>query len=479
MSFGIVTNFNMDHGKPSLSGAFNKLPIELNQLVAHNLDLDSDIIHFGLACKEAHNAIWQDRYSFWRIRFREKYDLPQDMVDNRAIVILYRDRAWIFNKGITVKFEYGRTRKEIKVIEALKGLILESFKGSKRKCNDNGHCLNQQAIVKFLLASRYFMNIRELPSPNSEMPVSEVLGAIRIMCAQLMLEMDGPRYDILSFDDSQKLVYSHWRTEPIFYGHSTLHVNMKWVLHCLNFFRHHMIKEEAGTLRSTMIDQEDSQKPTAWRSIVEESSHASAVSRHWKGTYAFIDPRELQQLRSRRNNDDSIFVDQNIDQGEKSIQELTLDCVKTGELPWPTYFENRLQSLKGTMPPRTRAQHRAPRVDGKENVSIRLSGEGRDQGDDFFASGWLNPLVPQGSIAGWQRVTFMKHFEDLDQATTDDLWAYEGVVLPGGRIMVGRWWYASGDCKSLDWGDNSGPFILWAVEAPPVVESDDHDDDNE
>ncbi len=33
--------------------------------------------------------------------------------------------------------------------------------------------------------------------------------------------------------------------------------------------------------------------------------------------------------------------------------------------------------------------------------------------------------------------------DDLDQIEQDNLWAYEGVVLPGGRIILGRWWYAS------------------------------------
>jgi hypothetical protein len=64
--------------------------------------------------------------------------------------------------------------------------------------------------------------------------------------------------------------------------------------------------------------------------------------------------------------------------------------------------------------------------------------------DDFNAIGWLNPLPDQCQIPGWQRVTFMKHFmDDFDQVEQDNLWAYEGVVLPGGRIMLGRWWYAS------------------------------------
>jgi hypothetical protein len=61
-----------------------------------------------------------------------------------------------------------------------------------------------------------------------------------------------------------------------------------------------------------------------------------------------------------------------------------------------------------------------------------------------MALGWLNSLPPQQGIPGWQRITFMKHFnEDLNDPMDDNLWAYEGVVLPGGRIILGRWWFAS------------------------------------
>jgi hypothetical protein len=99
------------------------------------------------------------------------------------------------------------------------------------------------------------------------------------------------------------------------------------------------------------------------------------------------------------------------------------------------------------MDPRTRAQHRTKKP-SKERRSIRVQGKGLDQLDHFYANGWLNPLAPQQGIPGWQRVTFMKHFEeeyDQNVPDKDDLWAYEGVVLPGGRLMFGRWWFANAD----------------------------------
>jgi hypothetical protein len=97
-------------------------------------------------------------------------------------------------------------------------------------------------------------------------------------------------------------------------------------------------------------------------------------------------------------------------------------------------------------PQRTRAQKSPakPKLANIEYKSIQFTGCGTDEEDEFFASGWLNPLPPQHGIPGWQRVTFMKHFlDDYDQVDEDDLWAYEGVALPGGRMILGRWWAAT------------------------------------
>lgn len=41
----------------------------------------------------------------------------------------------------------------------------------------------------------------------------------------------------------------------------------------------------------------------------------------------------------------------------------------------------------------------------------------------------------------------------------DALWAYEGVVLPGDQIIVGRWWSPQTPIQLSK--VYSGPFILW------------------
>lgn len=60
--------------------------------------------------------------------------------------------------------------------------------------------------------------------------------------------------------------------------------------------------------------------------------------------------------------------------------------------------------------------------------------------------GCLTPLTPHYNINGFQRMTMMKFFTNDDGTPVmSSLWAYEGVVVPGGNVMLGRWWRALWD----------------------------------
>lgn len=76
---------------------------------------------------------------------------------------------------------------------------------------------------------------------------------------------------------------------------------------------------------------------------------------------------------------------------------------------------------------------------------------------------------PYGGFAGWTRICFAICEEPDDDSDSDvimedgddsedNYWvhAYEGVILPGGRIMLGRWM----DLKNMD-ASGRGPFIFW------------------
>ncbi len=95
-----------------------------------------------------------------------------------------------------------------------------------------------------------------------------------------------------------------------------------------------------------------------------------------------------------------------------------------------------------------------------KSQSLNFEGTGVDR-DPFHCTGQLQALPPQHGIPGWQRITLMKYFLDEDGFyDPNSRWAYEGVVLPGNQIILGRWWSplhsegAAGMC---------GPFIFWKV----------------
>jgi hypothetical protein len=57
----------------------------------------------------------------------------------------------------------------------------------------------------------------------------------------------------------------------------------------------------------------------------------------------------------------------------------------------------------------------------------------------------------------------MKHFEeDLDDDAAlreDNLWAYEGVVVPGGRLILGRWWSANDEVPDFNVSSCMSSFL--------------------
>ncbi len=95
----------------------------------------------------------------------------------------------------------------------------------------------------------------------------------------------------------------------------------------------------------------------------------------------------------------------------------------------------------------------------------------------FRCLGIIHALPPQPGVPGRQRITFMKRHEPdpsnspipLNPATAEAdqfynirahsrHWAYEGVVLPGGMIMLGRCWTPTDQNQGF-----MGPFMFWNV----------------
>ncbi|KAF2995871.1 hypothetical protein E8E13_004081 [Curvularia kusanoi] len=451
---------------PSTQTAFNTLPIELNKAIAHCLDTDKDIISFRLVCRATNDAIDADRGSFWRLRFRERYAYKSGLV-NKDLRRAYQRRSKMLRRGTGYDFFHGYRKREQDVIEVLRDLIVDSFQGTvDLDKHGRPRCKNQDRLFEFILNSKILLKDRRasygLPrlDKSGSKDVNPLLAAVQIMCSSLLFEHGSLKHHIFAIEQLQRAAYAAQSKAPIFEGLNHTDINMDWTMKCLDFFRYHMMNKDASTLSDTMEDLSPLQKPTAWQGPLKNG--VAPLSKTWKGTYSFLDPREQRKLRQLADDDDTdtYFSDRNIDEGK--IQTLELSFTTPRPLEWPELFEERLHSLRGSADASSlTTQGRGKMVDRDNNLQFK--GTGTDLDDEFHATGWLNALPDQYGIPGWQRITFMKHFdEDLEFVDQDNLWAYEGVVLPGGRVIVGRWWFAS-EAVNPD-SDYNGPFILWAAE---------------
>ena len=172
------------------------------------------------------------------------------------------------------------------------------------------------------------------------------------------------------------------------------------------------------------------------------------------------------------------------------FQTLELDfSPQANRARWPRVFESHLHAMptetlcrildqsssssSNTKPPRPRAplqQQQQQSSPPKSGIHFHhFTGSGTDS-ETFHCSGILHPLPPQEDIPGWHRISMMKYFDPLTGPSSDGVsyqeaelnggcWAYEGVVLPGGMIMLGRWWSPLDELKRC-----MGPFVFWNVD---------------
>ena len=419
-------------------------------MIVRNLHDHKDIANFSLICKETNNAVEGDNFSFWRAKFREDF-VMLDGKSNEQLRRRYKYRwAWI-NKAAKqgFAFRHGNTSAEKAILKVLKDLIVESFANGV-KLDDEGQpeCLNMAHLKEFVFKSKLFLCGSKRPpilKPNEYHNTS--LIAVRIMLAQFLFDGAAPSRSWFAMDDAQKAVYAATNTAPIFLGLRKNMVNVEWIFHCLNFFRYYMTDSDHPLFDTIEEELGPSGRPSPWREPLKSGSYP--LAKHWQGTYSFLEHTQLARFRTHPNltRRDSTVADRNVNEGKIQVrihdpppltltnnpptQSLTLDFSPPPSLPWPPLFERRLNSRRVTKP-------------GPNPPDIRFDGQGTDLDDPFFATGWLNALPPQCDIPGWQRISFMKHFEeDLHEVGQDDLWAYEGVVVPGGRMILGRWWFAS------------------------------------
>jgi hypothetical protein len=139
------------------------------------------------------------------------------------------------------------------------------------------------------------------------------------MCSHFLFQLDGAKHNVFAVEESQRVVYMATNSAPLYGGDNLTQVNMEWVLHCMHFFRHHMMNEDVATLSDAMGELTPKQKPSAWQEPLRKGAYA--LGSHWKGTYAFLDVHEVQKLRklSADQVGDAFLSDKNVDEGKIQV----------------------------------------------------------------------------------------------------------------------------------------------------------------
>ena len=109
----------------------------------------------------------------------------------------------------------------------------------------------------FITSSRYFLGLKPTPIAPWDRAVhpTSFFNAVQVMCMQLLfnyVNVQAFKYVLYPLEDSIAIVYQQSGMNPLFIGQGNTEVNLPWLLHCMNFFRCHMVRKELLTLHSAI-----------------------------------------------------------------------------------------------------------------------------------------------------------------------------------------------------------------------------------
>ncbi|PLB34012.1 putative MFS myo-inositol transporter [Aspergillus candidus] len=365
-------------------------------------DDDMDIVNLSLSCSFLHNAIMPAESLIWRRLFKDTYDIPRQR-SSTELKIEYQTRSIVLAQKIS--FKCGEGEEQTLWLEVLRDMLLESFESKNPSTSKN---------IKRIRSAHSTTEFLDRPlngySQHKPGPPSELLCAVQLCLTGMALDQ-SMFCRCLRTDYDIGAVYSYDVDTPRTLVDSK-EIDFVKLLHIRNFWLRHLLNTDEAT---------------------------------YSDSYRmFPEPRRPRILRVKPDPD---------------------------SMNWPRIFQNVIPLLGEDS---TRSYFR-----GYQSSSVDESVN--------LVRGFVEAVKsPQGGFPGWRRVCFAlyeTHTGQIDpqgedymevfvnksrlfprepwppfDLETDFLWihGYEGLVLPGGQIMVGQW---------VDMVDTRarGPFIFWAT----------------
>lgn len=325
--------------------------------------------------------------------------------------------------------------------------------------------LNLAVLTKFCQNENILRSVFDSRNASKRLTIGSagkcepLLQALQTILSPLTFSDVGG--DVWCFPASQRIVYSPATEQPIFQGCYGSTVNMEWVLHQINFWKYHFTKDTDSGLFTSISELDHAETPQLWSSKLSQVDTPSFGSK-WKGISAFLDPGALDKVR-KRIRDDIEDEFSGADNGGV-IQDMQIKtCIHATPAATTKMFKDALNFHMPAKRAKTRSDERDDTSNSQPRTFLMENLGGGTAEGSFMSDGWLSQLPSQNGIPGWQRLTMMKYWMDDDNNIDNlTLWAYEGVMLPGGRIIIGRWWSPD------DWANTkqqySGPCFMWNTE---------------
>ncbi|KAI9734917.1 MAG: hypothetical protein M1834_001997 [Cirrosporium novae-zelandiae] len=481
------------------------LPPEVIQNIASFIEKDHNLMNFMLSCWGVYHSTIYPQSGVWRHRFTQFFDLPPGK-SGKELQVSYMKRKLIqryfLSRNVTLQailsnctrspksrnllqqagtfFSLGKSKDEVEILKMMQNLTLESFE------SPNGSCLKSKNIdfLESICESTNLLNCVLQHSPKFK--ISPLLAVMQLVLFHKTLTLPAKSSNHHSFNASQKVAYQDPVKVPIFRGRKKNKVNLDWALHISNFFSYHIKSTAESTLWPYFNELQDWEKPKAWDKKLEDAT--SILGKNWLGSYTYLDgPEDISAFRdtSAFNEDcDHQFID-NINEASDGPFQASLEKapVKFTTLSF-TFPDTFVKSFPDAFDAHINPQPHES-LD-KKYAAKRFTATGKDGENTFLCDGYIHGLPPQENIPGWQRISFVKYYmEDLireEIALEDDTldnssasmtvasgfaWAYEGVVLPSKKIILGRWWRCESEDNEFDDGQYLGPCIFWQIEDEP------------
>ncbi|KAJ6085917.1 hypothetical protein N7486_010198 [Penicillium sp. IBT 16267x] len=423
-------------GIQSMKSPLLELPNEILQHIAILLPSDWDIVKLALTCKETNARILGPEGSntaFWRTRFEQKYDMPKGRT-SREVMMEYQTRSIVLLPETTFRRRsHAQQEFWLQVMKTMlhEVLTLHLPVGAMSK--------TYEQVRKAVSCSQFLSRPRTKAKSKRRLPFFYTMQ----LCLTA-LSLDSTVSPAGYRDDYNiAAVYSYGRDlSGPFIQHQGL--NIVGLLEMRSFWTRHLLSSVEGTFYDSFSKLAYELKPKIRKT---DGSKPTDLSNSWIGYYSCLHPRPLSfyEFQRRQTCGD---LDSHWDQ----VDILSLEIESQSCEPfWPAECDELIPRCEG---PNIKHLY----FHGHQNTL----GANRDAANPMF--GFVEPIkYSYGELPGWSRICFVifEKTEGNEQSTWSSVssrWVhgYEAVIIPGGRLMLGRWI----DMKNTS---GRGPFIFWDV----------------